>query len=51
MAFANPATKGRTGTMAAAVGLFLLSSDFIRFYSASVARAAVLGRAPGSLED
>jgi hypothetical protein len=45
MAFVDPVTKGRINTTASAAGLFL-SSNFIH-----VASAAVVGQAPGSLED
>jgi hypothetical protein len=47
MAYADPVSKGRTSTTAAAAGLFL-SSDLIHVHFAS---AAPFGRAPGSLED
>jgi hypothetical protein len=50
MVFAHPVTKGYTSTTASAAGL-ILSIDFIQFRFASVASAAVVGRAPGSLED
>jgi hypothetical protein len=45
MAFVKPVTKGRINTTASAAGLFL-ASNVIHFAS-----AAVVGRAPGSLED
>ena len=45
MAFVKPVTKGRINTTASAAGLFLCS-NVIHFAS-----AAVVGRAPGSLED
>jgi hypothetical protein len=45
MAFVDPLTTGRINTTASAVGLFLCR-NVIHFAS-----AAVVGRAPGSLED